>query len=128
MKPTLLILLLAMGLGGSGCYRFKGELPGVLRRVPPTEYQVVGEFEIRIERKWWLFGFAKIGHTDMRRAVREAVAEKGGDGAVNLVIVTSVDGKDILWSALLALALLGQSRHMEIRGQVIKFKQSDTGE
>lgn len=126
MKRWLAVLLVFAVVPASGCYHYRGELPGVLRRVDAREYEVVGDFDVRIERKWWAFGMIKLGHGDMREKVREAVREKGGDGAVNVEIVTEIDGRDVLWTALLMLALLGQSRHMEVRGQVIKFKDKES--
>lgn len=125
MKRAIAPLLIVLVLSGSGCYRYHGELPGVLRRIDAREYEVIGTFSLRVERKWWAFGLLKINHGDLRAEVTRAVREQGGDGATNIHIVTEFDFKDVMWSALLTLALFGQSRHMEIQGDVIKFKSEE---
>ena len=119
-RLTVLLLLPFLIAPASGCFRYRGQLPGIIRRVPASEYKVVGDFEIHIRRKWIAFGLVQIGHKNLEALIREEVEEDGGDGAVNVVIQTRVEFKDVLWSALLA-PTVGQSRSIVVTGDVIKF-------
>lgn len=122
MKRLALVLLLAVAAAPSaGCFRYRGQLPGVIRRIPPTEYDVVGSFEIHIRRKWIGGGQLPIGHDNLEARIREAVEKEGGDGAVNVSIETRMDFKDLMWSALLA-PTIGQCRSIVVSGDVIKFR------
>lgn len=123
-RSILLIVISFSFVASSGCYHYSSGLPGTIRQASPSEYRIIGSFSVELERRWWLWGLAKLRQDDIDQKVRAAVRQAGGDGAANVQIITESDGGDIVFGLLNLLLPCGwHARHMVIKGEVIRFNE-----
>lgn len=86
MKRTLLVVLLA--LVSSGCFRSPIAMMPSTKPLAPGTYQELGPVE-ETDCLWLLFGILPISFgNDLQGAMRDAIAQGGGDALVQVTAET----------------------------------------
>jgi hypothetical protein len=117
----LALLLALVAPAQTACVQYHSKIPGVARPASPDEYEVVGQFNFVIKRRWAFFGLIPVRRPSLESRIRKAVREKGGDGAANLRIYEG------MWFSESCLSLFlgfGAANHIAVEGDVIRFKSA----
>ena len=123
LKAVLIVILF---ISFYGCTRMSIDAGNMSQNVylggsPETEeYDRVGTFTATAKGSWAFFGLAPLKQPDIEKVLKREISKVGGNGVINLKIVT----KQSFLDGLINIVTLGlyTVRRAVISGTVVKFK------
>jgi hypothetical protein len=126
MNRMWLMIAVVMSMAATGCFTVKADLPGTVRTdVAATDYKKIGE--LKIEKTNWFFVFGLVGAPGpdfFAPEIAAAVRAKGGDGVVNLKIMSEHTFGDVCISCVALSGLIVAPRTYVVTGDIIRFGPS----